>query len=183
MDWKSTINDKGLESDIVQILGSRNFKTLVWIETKHDYSIICQTKNDDSSNKKDLEGHVCKMYKEGRLELGWFKKQQEWKDGDLDNWIGGVLDICEDKTTFREYDQSNGQSGKLAPEVLVFNKVSQKWKKDVSRICFEDNDNLYNLINIETLSGRGGEALFNPHKCFITLILVVKAYKLFINQK
>ena len=108
----------------MQILGAPSFENLVWIETKHDYSVICQTKNVDKSNKKYLEGHVLKKYKDGRMELGRFKNKQKWKDGELDNWIGGVLDIDKTGNTFRQYDEN----GHKAAEDLVFNNRKQEWK-------------------------------------------------------
>ena len=123
LDQKSSIN--GMESRIVQILGSKNFKNLVWIETEYDYSVICQTKKDCKSNKKNIEGHVCKMFKGGNMELGRFKSKQEWKDGILDNWIGGVLYICKDETKFKQYDEN----GNKAAEDLVFNFKMKKWEK------------------------------------------------------
>ena len=127
MDRKSSIN--GLKSGIVQILGAKRFENIVWIETKYDYSIICQTQNDDISNKKNLEGFVCKKYTNGevewRMEIGRFKNKNEWKGGELDNWIGGVLDISKEATTFRQYDEN----GNKTADNLVYNKLSQTWKK------------------------------------------------------
>ena len=119
---------KGLRSKIVEILEAPSFENLVWIETKHDYSVICQTRNGGNSNKKDLEGHVLKKYKDGRLELGRFKNKQEWKDGILDNWIGGVLKICEDEITFSQFNEN----GNKASEDLIFNQIEQEWKKHES---------------------------------------------------
>ena len=109
----------------MQILGAPSFENFVWIETKHDYSVICQTRNSGNSNKKDLEGHVLKMYSGVRVELGRFKNKQEWKAGKLDNWIGGVLDMRTDETIFRQYDEN----GNEAAEYLVFNDRKQEWKK------------------------------------------------------
>ena len=120
---RKTAIDGLKKSKVEQILGAKNF---VWIKTKHDYSIICQTQNDEGSSKKKIEGLVCKKHNEGRrIEIGRFKNKKEWKDGILENWVGGVLDIGNDVTTFRQY----GEDGQPTAEDLVFNEETQKWKK------------------------------------------------------
>ena len=120
MDQKKSIH--GLNSKILQIRGgAKGFPNLVWIESKHDYSIVCQTQDVDSSNIKKIEGFVCKKYKEGtRMELGRFKSKDKWKDGELDNWNGVVLDICsKDETSFRHGNKT----------LLKFYPKSQTWKE------------------------------------------------------
>jgi hypothetical protein len=118
LDQKKSI--KGLKSNHVQILGADRFENFVWIETKHGYSIICQTQDVERSNKKQIEGFVCKKYKEGRMELGRFKSKDKWKDGELDNWNGVVLDICsKDETSFRHGNKT----------LLKFYPKSQTWKE------------------------------------------------------
>ena len=108
----------------------------MFIETE-DYSVICQTENDIKS-KKIKEGFACKKYSEGRMEIGRFKYKENWKDSELDNWIGGVLDICKDQITFRQYDEN----GKIKFKILEFDPKKLKWKRteNVLYLGIEDND-------------------------------------------